>query len=109
MSFDERGKTVYVGPKVHLSLDSRSAVCVMHLMLQVTARYMDFANWLLAWSRYSLAAAMTKQLTFNAAQQYLSVITDVSHSVANIVVRMCLLALCCRLLPSHCVDAGSRW
>ena len=48
------------------------------MSMQVTARYMDFANWLLAWARYSLAAVMTKQLTFNASQQYLSVITEVS-------------------------------
>ena len=49
----------------------------MHVAFQVTYRFMDFANWLLAWDRYALAADMLKQVGFREAMQYKAICTDV--------------------------------
>ena len=43
---------------------------------QVAKRFLDFANWLLSWSRYALAAAMVGQMSYRTAMQHLSVCTE---------------------------------
>ena len=47
------------------------------VLLQVTKRFLDFANWMLAWDRYALGAAMVKQMDFRTAMQHKAVCTEV--------------------------------
>ena len=77
VSFEENGKAVYVGPKVCHVCDVLSISCCVHLSGQVAHRFMDFANWLLAWDRYAIAADMLKQVGFRDAMQYKAVCTEV--------------------------------
>ena len=44
---------------------------------QVTKRFLDFANWLLAWDRYALGAATVGQMDFRTAQQHKAVCSEV--------------------------------
>ena len=63
-------------------------------------RFLDLAVWLTAWDRYSLGAALLKQMSFVDAQHHKSVVVEVRF------VYLCLLAilcLChsCRLRPQQ--------
>ena len=52
--------------------------------MQAKELRLDLAMWMLAWDRYSLAAAMTNQLTLEQALAHKGVVTEVhlfSHSV----------------------------
>ena len=80
VSFDENGKAVYVGPKVRWSFHScfkLIASILGSVLPQVTKRFLDFANWMLAWDRYALGAAMVKQMDFRTAMQHKAVCTEV--------------------------------
>ncbi len=43
-------------------------------------RRLEFSSWQLAWERYSLAAAILKQLTFITAMKHKAVVTEVAAS-----------------------------
>ena len=51
--------------------------CIAHPVHEVAKRFLDFANWMVAWDRYALGAAMLGQMEFRQAMQYKAIIVEV--------------------------------